>query len=96
MTIDDQLLDRLERLSQLKIAPEKRGEMGRHLSDILSFVEKLNELDTSHIDEISSAIGGNARLREDIPIENKEVFEELIKRAPKAGERSFIVPRVVG
>jgi aspartyl-tRNA(Asn)/glutamyl-tRNA(Gln) amidotransferase subunit C len=96
MNIDDKLLERLEKLSQLTIAPESREAAKQSLSEILDFVEKLNELDTSHIDPISALFDARARLRADEPKEDRAVFDDLIKRAPKADERSFITPRVVG
>jgi aspartyl-tRNA(Asn)/glutamyl-tRNA(Gln) amidotransferase subunit C len=96
MIIDDKLLHRLEKLSMLKIAPEKIEATKQSLSEILGFVEKLNELDTSHIDAVSTLFGSSSRLREDAPNEDPQVFDDLIKRAPKADGRSFVAPRVVG
>ncbi|MDR0665493.1 MAG: Asp-tRNA(Asn)/Glu-tRNA(Gln) amidotransferase subunit GatC [Helicobacteraceae bacterium] len=96
MTIDDELLNRLETLSRLTIAPNKREAAKRSLSEILDFVEKLNELDTSRIDAISTLFNARARLRADEPKEDRSVFEDLIARAPKSDGQSFITPRVVG
>ena len=96
MTIDDELLNRLETLSRLTIAPNKREAAKRSLSEILDFVEKLNELDTSRIDAISTLFNAQARLRADEPKEDRSVFEDLIARAPKSDGQSFITPRVVG
>ncbi|MDR2153339.1 MAG: Asp-tRNA(Asn)/Glu-tRNA(Gln) amidotransferase subunit GatC [Helicobacteraceae bacterium] len=95
MVIDDKLLDRLETLSRLTIAPDKREAAKQSLSEILNFVEKLNELDTSRIDALSALFNAHARLRADEPSEDRAVFEDLIKRAPKADGECFITPRVV-
>ncbi|MDR1450882.1 MAG: Asp-tRNA(Asn)/Glu-tRNA(Gln) amidotransferase subunit GatC [Helicobacteraceae bacterium] len=96
MIIDDNLLDRLETLSQLTIASDKREATKQSLSEILGFVEKLNELDTSQADAISTLFDARARLRSDEPKEDRAVFEDIIKRAAKADERCFITPRIVG
>ncbi|MDR3162757.1 MAG: Asp-tRNA(Asn)/Glu-tRNA(Gln) amidotransferase subunit GatC [Helicobacteraceae bacterium] len=96
MRIDDKLLNHLETLSMLKIAHEKREEMKRDLTEILGFVEKLNELDTDHhIDAISSLSDEPVRLREDTVREDTRIITEILGRAPKRSEDCFIVPRVV-
>ena len=48
MQIDDALLNKLEKLSSLKIGDEKRDEIKRQLSEILSFVDVLGELNLSN------------------------------------------------
>ncbi|MDR0747096.1 MAG: Asp-tRNA(Asn)/Glu-tRNA(Gln) amidotransferase subunit GatC [Helicobacteraceae bacterium] len=95
MRIDDSLLNHLETLSMLKIAPEKREEMKRDLTEILGFVEKLNELNTDHIDAIASLSDEPVRLREDTAREDAAVIGEMLERAPKRSEDYFVVPRVV-
>lgn len=47
MQIDEKLLSKLEKLSALQIEEEKRSEVICELSEIVNFVEKLNELDLS-------------------------------------------------
>ncbi|MDX1295756.1 MAG: Asp-tRNA(Asn)/Glu-tRNA(Gln) amidotransferase subunit GatC, partial [Sulfurimonadaceae bacterium] len=41
MTVDDALLTRLEKLSYVKIADDKREEIIGQLSEILTFVDNL-------------------------------------------------------
>lgn len=45
MQIDDTLLNKLEKLSALQINDEKREEIKKQLSEIVSFVDILNELE---------------------------------------------------
>ena len=42
MQIDDTLLNKLEKLSALQINDEKRDEIKKQLSEIVSFVDVLN------------------------------------------------------
>ncbi len=56
MLIDDRVLDSLERLSMLEIDADKRESLKRELSEIVSYVENLNELDTSELDSLFSTI----------------------------------------
>lgn len=96
MHIDDKLLTHLEKLSMLKIAPDKRAAMQENLSDILAFVEKLDELDTLKVDPIASLSVAPARLREDIPAAKNAAITTIIAHAPQSKENCFVVPRVVG
>ncbi len=58
MHIDDSTLEKLEKLSHLRIADEKREEITEQLSKILEYVESLNELDTSSLDSYFSTLKG--------------------------------------
>ncbi|ENU2748388.1 Asp-tRNA(Asn)/Glu-tRNA(Gln) amidotransferase subunit GatC, partial [Campylobacter coli] len=58
MQIDEKLLSKLEKLSALQIEEEKRSEVICELSEIVNFVEKLNELDLSSSEVTISTIKG--------------------------------------
>ena len=45
MNVNDELLNKLEKLSAIKIADDKRTKIKEQLSEIVGFVEILNELD---------------------------------------------------
>ena len=95
MKIDNNLLSKLEKLSHLNVADEKREEIISQLSDILEYVESLKELDTSNIDSYFSTLDGGTPLREDTPMCNKEINESIIKNAPLAEDNFFIVPAII-
>ncbi|EPS5758848.1 Asp-tRNA(Asn)/Glu-tRNA(Gln) amidotransferase subunit GatC, partial [Campylobacter coli] len=63
MQIDEKLLSKLEKLSALQIEEEKRSEVICELSEIVNFVEKLNELDLSSSEVAISTIKGGAPFR---------------------------------
>lgn len=95
MKIDNQLLEKLENLSHLNVADDKREEIISQLSDILEYVESLSELDTSNIDSYFSTLEGGTPLREDIPNCDKEINELIIKNAPLTEDNFFIVPAII-
>ena len=66
MTIDDNTIDKLAKLSSLEIDESKRESLKNELGDIINFVENLNEIDVSHIDATFSTVEGGTPLREDI------------------------------
>ncbi len=92
MLIDDRVLDSLERLSMLEIDADKRESLKRELSEIVSYVENLNELDTSELDSLFSTILGGTPLREDIAVREPSIPEDILKYAPRAEDDFFIVP----
>lgn len=95
MTIDNKVLENLEKLSMLKIEEDKKEELTKQLSEILAFVENLNELDTSELDSYFSTLSGGTPMREDIPHKNPEVIKSILAHAPNAQDDFFIVPKII-
>jgi len=93
--VDLELLSKLEKLSNLYIADDKKEEVVNQLSNILEYVDNLNELDTSSLDSYFSTLDGGTPLREDNPISSKEVVETILKNAPKVEDDFFIVPAII-
>ena len=89
MTIDDKLLAKLENLSALQVS--KKEEIKGQISEILNFVENLNAVDLGAQIPPKSA---KTPLRDDIP-QKSEVIESVLKNAPKAEDRFFIVPKII-
>ena len=94
MQIDDTLLAKLEKLSSLKIGEEKRKEIENQLSEILNFVDILDELDLSDVGAVVSSIDGGTPLREDVSV-SSDVIETILKNAPMSSEHFFVVPKLI-
>jgi len=94
MQIDDTLLAKLEKLSSLKIGEDKRKEIENQLSEILNFVDILDELDLSDVGAVVSSIDGGTPLREDVSV-SSYVIETILKHAPMSSEHFFVVPKII-
>lgn len=94
MQIDENLLSKLESLSALKIDDDSRAEVVSQLSNIVEFVEVLNELDLSHDEALSSAANGATPLRQDAPVAS-DVIDSVLKHAPVAKDHFFVVPKII-
>ncbi|WP_456460143.1 Asp-tRNA(Asn)/Glu-tRNA(Gln) amidotransferase subunit GatC [Desulfurobacterium sp.] len=81
-------------LSRLSLTEEEVEMFQEQLSDILTFVEKLNELDTESIDPKFQIIPAENVLREDIPGISFS-YEKTFMNAPETDGKHFIVPKVV-
>ncbi len=95
MQIDNRLLEKLENLSSLKIEPSKREEVINQLSEIVNFVENLNELNLDNEEATFTTVGGGTPLREDEPKNNKEVMDIILKHSPQNDGRFFSVPTII-
>ncbi|WP_428739337.1 Asp-tRNA(Asn)/Glu-tRNA(Gln) amidotransferase subunit GatC [Sulfurimonas sp.] len=95
MQVDDKLLTRLEKLSYLKVADDKRAEIVEQLSEIVSFVDNLSELDTAGIDPTFAMNNNPTPLREDTPQCDTEINDEILRHAPQSSEHFFIVPKII-
>ena len=94
MQIDDTLLAKLEKLSSLKIGEDKRKEIENQLSEILNFVDILDELDLSDVGAVVSSIDGGTPLREDVSV-SSDVIETILKNAPMSSGHFFVVPKII-
>ncbi|MBA3026982.1 MAG: Asp-tRNA(Asn)/Glu-tRNA(Gln) amidotransferase subunit GatC [Sulfurimonas sp.] len=95
MQVDNALLTRLEKLSYLKISEDKREEIIEQLSEIMSFVDNLSELNTDNVDD-KFAMNDNATyLREDVPLCDARINNDILRHAPNAAEHFFIVPKII-
>ena len=95
MHIDERLLAKLETLSHLRIADDKKEEVMRQLSDILGYIDNLNELDTEGLDAAFSTLDGGTPMRDDVPTRTPEVPEAILRHAPQSDDDFFIVPAII-
>lgn len=95
MQVDDALLTRLEKLSYLKIADEKREEVIGQLSEILSFVDNLAELDTEGVDDTFAMTEKGTYARPDEPSCNAQINRDILEHAPQSDDNFFIVPKII-
>jgi aspartyl-tRNA(Asn)/glutamyl-tRNA(Gln) amidotransferase subunit C len=95
MQVDDALLSKLEKLSFLKVADEKREEIIAQLSEIVTFVDNLSELDTDGVDDKFAMSDAQTPLREDTPLCDTNINDDILKHAPESADHFFIVPKII-
>ena len=95
MQIDNTLLEKLEKLSHLRIADSKKEEVMGQLTEILGYIDNLNELDTENLDAAFSTLEGGTPLREDISREPNNIAKEILSHAPQSQDDFFIVPAII-
>lgn len=83
MQITDELIDYIGDLSRLHLKDEEKEKAKADLSDILNYMEKLNELDTKGLPEMSHPFENVNRFREDA-VTNTDDRENLLSNAPES------------
>ncbi|MBC8237232.1 MAG: Asp-tRNA(Asn)/Glu-tRNA(Gln) amidotransferase subunit GatC [Helicobacteraceae bacterium] len=95
MQVDEVLLKKLEKLSFLKIADDKREEIINQMSEIVSFVDNLSQLNTDGVDDTFAMNDSSTFLREDRPSCDTSVNDAILKNAPQSADHFFIVPKII-
>ena len=95
MQVDDALLTKLEKLSFLNVDKNKREEIIGQLSEIVSFVDNLSELNTDGVDDKFAMNNNSTFTRDDTAKCDTKINDDIIKNAPNSGEHFFIVPKII-
>lgn len=92
--IDENTMENLEILSKLSLSENERESAISELEKILSYVDKLGELDTSDVEPLIQVMSVENVLREDEVSNGDGVIDTLVN-APLAKENMFAVPKTV-
>ena len=94
MEVNEQLVDQLADLARLEFTPAEKTAIQGDLQRMITFVEKLNELDTTHVQPILHMTADRNVYRDDkvVPSISRE---EGLQNAPAANDQYFKVPKVI-
>lgn len=85
---------RVAELARLELSSEESVSISRQLDEILGYIAKLQEVDTSRVEVMTQAQGLNNVFREDVIVPSPP-REESLANAPEQNGEAFIVPRVI-
>ncbi len=94
MEITDEMVKNLANLSRLSFNDHEKEEIKKDLQRMISFVEKLNEVDTSNVEPLLYMTDAINIYREDI-VQGSMQKEDALKNAPMADNNYFNVPKVI-
>lgn len=94
MIIDKQTIDKVADLARIEIEDGKVDALIADMNKILTFMEKLNELDTSGVAPLIYMNPEKNVWREDVEKHEISVADGL-KNAAKHNERFFFVPKII-
>jgi aspartyl-tRNA(Asn)/glutamyl-tRNA(Gln) amidotransferase subunit C len=93
-SIPTEQIEHIARLARLRFEPDELQGFTAQFNQILAYVEKLGEVDTTGVEPMTGIISGESTLREDEPGPTLSPAEAL-RNAPKKKEGFFSVPKVI-
>jgi len=93
VTIKD--VEHIAKLAKLEFNEDEKAKFTDQFNEILAFMEKLNELDTSNVEPLSHVIELQNVFREDA-VKPSIPTEEALQNAPAKTDKFFKVPKVIG
>lgn len=94
MEVTDQLIDHLAKLSRLSFNAVEKQELKSDLQQMISFVKKLQEVDTTGIPPLTHMGSSENALRKD-EVKGMITREEALLNAPVKDDNFFKVPKVI-
>jgi aspartyl-tRNA(Asn)/glutamyl-tRNA(Gln) amidotransferase subunit C len=95
MSVTIKEVEHIAELARLQFSDEEKEKFTHQLNDILQYIEKLNELDTSKVEPLSHVIELSNVFRDDVIMPSIPA-DEALKNAPAKVDTLFKVPKVIG
>ena len=92
--IDEAQVRNVAKLSRLNLSEEEIAQLSTQLSDILQYIEKLNELDTDSVEPLAHCLDIHNVFRADV-IKQSLSVEDALANAPQKYDDYFKVPKVL-
>lgn len=94
MAVSKNDVEHIANLARLKFTDDELENFTGQMNQILKYMDKLNELDTSNVEPLSHPIENINVFREDIVRESTPT-EAALKNAPSSSDTHFKVPKVI-
>ncbi|SEP13091.1 Asp-tRNA(Asn)/Glu-tRNA(Gln) amidotransferase subunit GatC [Aquisalimonas asiatica] len=94
MSLSNEQVNEIAHLARLQVDEADLPEYARNLSDILSFVEAMNAMETDSVEPLAHPLEMPQRLREDAVTEENQ-REQFQAVAPQVEAGLYLVPRVI-
>lgn len=94
MNIDDRMMAYIANLAQLEMSEEGKCAVKGDLEMMISYIEKLEQLDTDHIEPLVHLSSNHNMFRKDCP---QSIFErtDMMQNAPKSENGYFKVNKTI-
>lgn len=94
MAIDAATVRKVARLARIAEPEEKLEPLAKELSGILAWIEQLNEVDTTGVAPMTTAIHTPLPMREDVVTDGGDP-DRVLSNAPKRAGNFFVAPKVI-
>ena len=87
-------VDKIASLARLSMEREEADAYGAQLSNILDYIGKLNEIDTSGVEPTSNVVGLTNVTREDKEVPSLSQ-DDALQNAPDPSDGFYRVPKII-
>jgi aspartyl-tRNA(Asn)/glutamyl-tRNA(Gln) amidotransferase subunit C len=94
MKITKQEVQHVAKLARLELSEQEQDKLTDQLSNILTYVEKLNELDTQGVQPTAHVLDINNVMRDDTIVESLSQ-DRALANAPEKAAGHYKVPRII-
>ena len=94
MSIDKDKIKHTSKLARISLDEKKVESLSKDLSNIFSFIEKLNKINTENVKPLTSILDHTLRTRED-KVNDGGIRGKILENAPSKNEEFFIVTKVI-
>ena len=94
MKIDKNTINKIARLSRIKLEDKESDDYIKDLNSILDWVDQLNEVNTENVEPLNNISSSTLPKREDVA-KDVNSSNEILENAPDKLEGFFAVPKVV-
>jgi len=95
MTITRQDIEKIAKLSRLRLSEEEVDKLSKDLPNIMEFVAQLNEVDTDEIEPMSSVLEDMELPRRKDEVTDGGIKDKVLSNAPALDYDCFEVPQVI-
>ncbi len=86
-------VEHVAKLARLELTDEEKVKYSKQLTDVLKYMEQMNEVDTTGVEPMNHPIDFSNVMREDV-VSYDNTREELMANAPLVEQDSFKVPKI--
>jgi aspartyl-tRNA(Asn)/glutamyl-tRNA(Gln) amidotransferase subunit C len=94
MALDKATVAHIAALARIKVPEADQAHLAGELSNILTWIEQLSEVDTRGVEPMSSAAHLRLPMRDDA-VTDGDCRDKILANAPQAARGFFAVPKVV-
>ncbi len=94
MALDKAAVAHIAALARIRLSEDELDPLANELSYILTWMEQLNEIDTSGVAPMASVAATGLPMRPD-EVTDGNRREEILANAPRTVRGFFVVPKVV-
>ncbi len=92
--IDLEQVRHVARLARLELSADEERSLAADLSAIVTYIDKLNQLDTANVEPTTQVAEAGTPTRDDV-VTNQPAAAQMLANAPARQDNLFLVPKII-